>query len=125
LIDTTSDESVTWLDGWDYRKKIVIDHTKIDEYLTNFPVLVKLTSSNFDFTKVKNDGTDIRFTKSDGQTLLSYERERYDTNNGNAEYWVKIPSISSTTDTVFYVYYGNSSATDGANKTNVWDSHYK
>jgi len=26
---------------------------------------------------------------------------------------------------VFYVYYGNSSATDGANSTDVWDSHYK
>ena len=30
---------------------------------------------NFDFNDAKSDGTDIRFTAADGETLLDYERE--------------------------------------------------
>ena len=115
---------MAWLTGWSYRKQITIDSTKIDSDLTDFPILVKLTSTNFDFTKALSSGNDIRFTSSDGTTLLSYERERHDSTNSVAEYWVKIPSVSSSTDTTFYVYYGNSSASDGADATNVWDSNY-
>ena len=114
-----------WLSGWTYRKKIAIDHTKIDASLTDFPVLVRLTSSNFDFTKARSDGYDIRFTSSDGTTLLKYERERHDSANSVAEYWVKIPSVSNTADTIFYIYFGNASASDGADPTNVWDANFK
>ena len=79
-----------WLSGWQYRKKITIDSTKIDADLTDFPVLVKLTSSNFDFSKARSDGFDIRFTDEGGLALLKYERERHDLTNQVAEYWVKI-----------------------------------
>jgi len=117
-------QSTYWLTGWSYRRKITIDHTKIDNDLTDFPVLVKLTSSNFNFNHARNDGYDIRFTKDDGETLLKYERERHDAANEKAEYWVKIPSISSTTDTIFYIYYGKSDASDGEDAENVWDSNF-
>jgi len=113
-----------WLSGWQYRKKITIDETKIDDDLTDFPVLVKLTSSNFDFSKARSDGFDVRFCSSDGTTLLKYERERHDATNQVAEYWVKIPSVSSSADTDFYIYYGNAPASDGADPTNVWDSNF-
>jgi hypothetical protein len=116
---------MAWLTGWSYRKKITIDETKIDADLTNFPVLVKLTSSNFNFSKARSDGYDIRFTSSDGATLLKYERERHDATNQVAEYWVKIPSVSGSSDTDFYIYYGKSDASDGADPTNVWDSNFK
>jgi len=70
-------------------------------------------------------GADIRFTSSDGTTLLKYERERHDSANQVAEYWVKIPSVSSSSGTTFYIYYGNASASDGEDATNVWDSNFK
>ena len=117
--------AATWLSGWSYRKLITIDHTKIDETLTDFPVLVKLTSSNFDFSKALSTGYDIRFTSDNGTTLLKYERERHDQANSLAEYWVKVPSISNTSPTNFYLYYGKSDAADGADPTNVWDANYK
>ena len=112
------------LSGWQYKKKLTIDHTKIDADLVDFPVLVKLTSSNFDFSKAKSDGSDIRFLASDDTTLLSYEREKHDSTNQEAEYWVKVPSVSSASDTTFYIYYDNPVADDGANSTDVWDSNY-
>ena len=111
--------------SWQYRKKITIDSTKVDADLTDFPVLVKLTSTNFDFSKARSDGFDIRFTSSDGTTLLKYEREKHDSVANQAEYWVKIPSISSSTDTDFYIYYGKSDAVDGADPTAVWDANFK
>ena len=114
-----------WITGWTYRKKITIDELKVDADLVDFPVLVKLTSANFDFTKALSTGYDIRFTSSDGTTLLKYERERHDSVNSLAEYWVKIPSVSGTVNTEFYIYYGNSGATDGADPTAVWDADYK
>ena len=112
------------LADWKYRKKITIDYTKIDSDLTDFPVLVKLTSSNFDFTRAQVTGNDIRFALEDG-TLLSYERERHDSVNQFAEYWVKIPSVSSIVGTIFYLYYGNSAASNGEDSINVWDSNFK
>ncbi|RLB84907.1 MAG: hypothetical protein DRH15_04180, partial [Deltaproteobacteria bacterium] len=111
--------------GYSFRKKITIDHTKVGSDLTDFPVLVKLDSTNFDFSKANSDGFDIRFTLSDGTTLLKYERERHDSVNQKAEYWVKIPSVSSTVDTEFYIYYRTADTEDGADPTNVWDSNYK
>ncbi|NTW31555.1 MAG: hypothetical protein HGB12_02845, partial [Bacteroidetes bacterium] len=84
------------LTGWQYRKKITIDQTKVDANLTNFPILVSLSSSNFNFSKARSDGYDICFTSSDGTTLLKYERERHDQTNSLAEYWVKVPSVSGT-----------------------------
>ena len=114
-----------WLSGWQYRKKITIDETKVDADLTDFPATVILTSSNFNFSKARSDGYDIRFTSSDGTTLLKYERERHDSANQVAEYHVKIPFVSSSSNTDFYIYYGNPFASDGADPTNVWDSYFK
>lgn len=116
---------MSWLSGYTTRRKITIDYTKIDATLTDFPVLVKLTSSNFDFSKANSDGYDIRFTSSDGTTLLKYERERHDSTNKLAEYWVKIPSISSTANTDFFIYFRSLDTDDGADPTNVWDSNFK
>ena len=114
-----------WITGWTYRKKITIDELKVDADLVDFPVLVKLTSANFDFTKALSTGYDIRFTSSDGTTLLKYERERHDQANSLAEYWVKIPSVSGTVDTDFYIYYRTTDTADGADPTNVWDANFK
>ncbi|MDY6953364.1 MAG: DUF2341 domain-containing protein, partial [Thermodesulfobacteriota bacterium] len=113
-----------WRSGYTMQE-ITIDSTKIDEDLTDFPVLVKLSSANFDFSKANPDGHDIRFTADDGLTLLEYEREGHDSGNEKAEYWVRIPLISSSTDTDFYVFYRTTDTDDGADPTNVWDDSFK
>jgi hypothetical protein len=108
------------------RKKLTVDQTKIDTAdLTDFPCLVKLTSTNFDFSKSNPDGFDIRFTAADGATLLKYERERHDSANSLAEYWVKIPTVYYDADTDFYIYYRTDDTVDGADPENVWDSNFK
>jgi hypothetical protein len=116
--------------SWNSRKKITFNNTAANigttsENLINYPVLVKLTSSNFDFTKAKSDGSDIRFTDSDGTTLLSYEIEKWDSVNQLASVWVKVPQINieSNTDNI-YMYFGNSGATDAQTASSVWDSNF-
>lgn len=66
---------MAWLSGWNYRNKLTIDSSKIDASLSDFPIKVILDDDNFDFSKALSTGNDIRFTSSDGKTLLKYERE--------------------------------------------------
>jgi|GEM_PF-7111584 len=109
--------------SWLYRKKITIDKTKVTGALTNFPVLVSITST--DLTKTgKTDGTDMVFTDG-SQQKLNYEIESFDKTTGKLIAWVNVSSLSITTNTDIYLYYGNSSASDQQNKTAVWDSSYK
>jgi len=114
-----------WLQGWKRRQRIVVDHTKIDENLIDFPVKVIISADNPIFAHVKSDGSDIRFTADDGTTFLSFEREVHDNTQQIAVYHVKIPLISSTSDTEFYVYYGNSEAADASDPPAVWDNDYE
>ena len=118
--------TVWWNSDWSYRKKITIDNTKVDSTLSNFPVLVKIDSTaDLNFANVEgSSGQDIRFTDSSGNPLY-YEIERWNDGSNLAEIWVKIPSVSSSADTDFYMYYGNSGASDGQDATNVWDSNFK
>jgi len=113
------------LAGWSKRQKLTIDHSKIDDDLTDFPVKVIVPSDNPIFNTAKSDGADVRFTAADGETLLKFEREVHDTTEKIAVYHVKIPSVSSTSDTDFYLYYGNASASDASSPNDVWDSNYK
>ena len=82
--------------GWKFSKKLHLNTTASGANtagtVTNFPVLVRLTSSNFDFVQAKSGGADIRFVKSDGSPL-SYEIERWDASALAAEIWVKVDTI--------------------------------
>ncbi|MDD5074759.1 MAG: DUF2341 domain-containing protein [Candidatus Peribacteraceae bacterium] len=115
------------IDGWSYRKKITIDHTNVDAALTDFPLLVRIDQDTDFGTEAQSDGEDIHFTSSDGKTILPYEREswRVRAGSGSGLFWVKVPSVSNTTDTTIYAFYGNSSAADGQDATNVWDTNFK
>ena len=114
---------------WSYRKRIDIEADQVMSNETDFPVLATTTDTDLIFTgnggKVASStGADIVFTDSDGETLLKYEREKYSSSTGEIAYWIKI-DISSTTDKVIYMYYGNASMqTDLATTTGVWDDNY-
>lgn len=110
---------------WAYRKKITIDSTKVTADLTNFPVLINLSSDTDLASDAQDDGDDILFTESDGTTQLSHEIEKFDGGTGQLVAWVKIPSLSSTSNTEIYLYYGNSGASNQQNATAVWDSNYR
>jgi hypothetical protein len=111
--------------SWLYRRKLVFNNSAQSENLTNFPVRVRLMSHRFDFTLAQSSGQDIRFTDSDGKTLLPYEIESYDASTKTADIWVKVPQIdASSSSDYIYMYYGNGSATDAQSPTSVWDGDF-
>ena len=127
LVDFASGESTcSFYSGWNYRKKITIDHTEVEGStdFTNFPVLISLPSDAGLANHARDNGWDILFTSSDGKTKLSHEIEKFDGNTGELVAWVKAPTLYATSGTVLYVYYGNPSATNQENVTNVWSNGY-
>jgi hypothetical protein len=111
--------------GWNYRKKITINHTKVVANLTDFPVLISLASDSDLVSGAQNNGNDILFTSTDGITKLDHEIELYIGSNGRLVAWVRVPGLSSSTDTILYIYYGNSSCGNQQNPVSVWNSSYK
>ena len=105
-----------------YRKKITIDHKKVDDNLTDFPVLISIRDENL-VSLAKEDGSDIYFTSSDGTTRLKREIEDYNSETGTLVAWVKIPELSSTADTNFYMYFGDKTESN-SNDKDVWNSDY-
>lgn len=86
--------------------------------LTNFPLLVSITDTDLK-ENARSDGFDIFFTKSDGTTVIPYERESYDNTSGELIAWV-LTDLSDTVDNNFFMFYGNPNATDQQNPTAVW-----
>ena len=111
--------------GWSYRKKITIDHTKVAADLTDFSVLLSLTSDADLASAAQSNGNDILFTSTNGVTKLDHEIERYVGGTGQLVAWVRVPTLSSVTDTAIFIYYGNSSCGNQQNPTGVWNASYK
>ena len=99
-----------WLAPWTHRKAITLLAAQIeapgDGALTDFPVAVALSDPEITAAALA-DGSDIVFTAADAITPLDREIESFAA--GELVAWVKIPTLSATTDTKIYVYYGNPS----------------
>ncbi|HWR26850.1 MAG TPA: DUF2341 domain-containing protein, partial [Candidatus Thermoplasmatota archaeon] len=113
-----------WNTNWAYRKEITIDHTKVATNLTNFPVLIKLSSDADLATDAQDDGDDLVFTEYN-TGILNHEIELFNGTTGQLVAWVNSSSLSRTADTILYLYYGNGVVGNQQNPEGVWDIHYK
>ena len=110
-----------WYDsGWSYRKSITIDHDQVEEHLSNFPVLFNITDSTI-IDRAQTDFDDLLFTDVN-DVKLNHQIEFYDSDN--VVVWVNTSSLSASVDTTLYLYYGNPTAGNQENITNVWNSSY-
>lgn len=133
-------QSSGYLEGFSKRIELTIDSSKVDSDLTNFPILIKLSSSSgisdsdlsSIFTELGANSKKIAVTTSNN-TQCYVEIERWDNANNLAILWAKIPSIDDDTDTTLYLYY-DSSASDNSTYVgdtnsevaeNVWDANFK
>jgi hypothetical protein len=112
--------------SWKYSKKLYLNTTaggaSVGQNVYDFPVLVRLTSVNIDFSLAKSDGSDIRFTKSNGAPL-PYEIERWDAGARAAEIWVRVDTVYGDAITQsLTMYWGNPNATYGSNSAAVFDT---
>lgn len=114
--------------GWTKKCSLTINASQVSDAdsanLSNFPVL--LTEANFPstiFDNTQSAGQDLRFTSDEaGTTELAFEIVNWDTTNDKAEVWVKVPTVDYDDDTVFYVWYGNATATAYA-PTDTYGTH--
>ncbi len=107
-----------WLTGWGYRADV--DITGSTAALTGYQVLVTVdTASLISDGKLRADCGDLRFTDTDGASLLDYWVES-GCNTASTQVWVKVPSIP-TGGTTIYMYYGNPSASSASNGTNTFE----
>lgn len=128
---------------------ITVDNTKVSgsSNLTNFPVLV---SGTYDGTGGEPDirtdanGGNVQNTDSaggadgattvpadlvfspntDGSSPYDFEIEKYDASTGEIIAWVEIPSLLYSSDTTFYMVYGDSSVTTSQEDINgTWGAY--
>ena len=123
--------ALAWYDAsWPYRKKISINPDKVgSDGVTNFPILFSQTDNDLRFTAsgghvASSTAGEIVFTDVSG-TKLDHEIESYTSTTGALVAWVKVPSISPTSPTTLYIYYGNAAVTTyQATTTGVWTNSY-
>ncbi|MFX0171959.1 MAG: DUF2341 domain-containing protein [Candidatus Hodarchaeota archaeon] len=108
--------------GFNYRKNITVYASKVDEDLNNFPLYLELMDEDDIFSVTQPTGNDIIFTDSLGNKL-DHEIELFDKTTSNICAWVRV-NISSNTDTVISIYYGNDTVSNQQNPSSVWDSNY-
>jgi len=98
-----------WFDiNWSNRQEVSITHPvgTGGAILYDYQVKISLNSSNFDFSGALTDGSDIRFTASDGVTAIPYWIEEWDQAGESGVVWIKVPLLPVEGLTV-YLYYGN------------------
>jgi MSHA biogenesis protein MshQ len=111
---------------------ITIDHTQCGSAdVTDFPFLFHETLTALKTVanggEVQNaSGYDIVFYSDAAKTTpLDFEVETWDGATGELVAWVRIPTLSHTTDTVIYLGWGDAGiTTDQSNMTGVWDSNF-
>lgn len=134
---------MAWLGTWENRRKITISDTNVDAVLSNFPILVAISSSSgtgsADLTDIFDELTSdanrkkIAVTTSDGTTQCYVEIERWDDTSEKAELWVNVPSVASGSVTELYIYYDSAQAdnstyvgdTTESPAQSAWNSNFK
>ena len=115
-----------------FTKKITIDKTKCGTADTpNYTLTVAGTYTYLRTTGnggdvVSASGYDIAFySDSACTTLLPFERVSWSATTGVCEFCVNIGTLAYALDTVIYIKYGFTQASDLQNKSGAWDSYFK
>jgi len=121
--------SPNWYDAdYDYRKLVTIySENLVDETLINFPVRVHIVGDLDLESHAQPDGDDIFFVLySDNSTKLNHETEFWDLYPGgiNADIWVNVTKVSSSENTLLWMYYGNNGCSSQENVHGTWDSNF-
>lgn len=111
---------------WTYSRNIVINTSatgyNIASALNNFPYLIRLNSSSFDFAQAKGKGQDIRFSNA-SNVHLSYQIAKWDSAVQSAALWVKVDVISGNNSTQYIrMYWGRSAAADSSKGSAVFST---
>jgi len=113
VIFGNNDSSSGWYDlDWDQRSIIRVASSSVEENVTDFPVYIDLNMLGSVFwSSVASDGSDIRITTGNGKTEVPVEIASMSYSLKTGELYFLAPSLSTTADTTFYLYFDNPDAT--------------
>ena len=90
-----------WDTDWSQRKLITVTENT-GSTLTNYQVELTVTYDS----DMKNNFDDLRFTNASGTELDYWIESKID--GDSAAVWVEVDSLTASSDTTIYMYYGNS-----------------
>jgi hypothetical protein len=107
----------TYLPGWKKYREIVIDHTKIDSDLTDYPLLLLLSTAagitdadlTSIFTELGANGLKIAVADDSGNEFY-VEEVSWDQATPLSELWTKAVAVSSASDSKVVFYYDSTHA---------------
>ena len=118
--------------GYAHAKQVTVDANQVSgsSALINYPMLFSVTDNDLRSTAnggqvQSSNGYDIIFTLEDCSVILDHEIELYDPVTGQLIAWVRIPSLSATTNTVINLFYGNASVSANPSSTATWSGIYE
>jgi hypothetical protein len=110
--------------GWSHHRNITLNTTSAGAGVTanvdKFPLPINLSAANFDFSQANADGSDLRFSKTDG-SVLPYQIEAWDKAAQTAAVWVKVDVKGNDATQAIAMHWGNTGATSESDGTKVFD----
>ncbi|HUI91788.1 MAG TPA: DUF2341 domain-containing protein [Chitinivibrionales bacterium] len=111
-----------------FSAKLVINTSatgaNVQNAVTHFPLLVRLSAADVDFSKFRPDGGDVRFAKADG-TPLNYEIAQWDTALKQAALWVSVDTVlGGSSDQFITMTWGFSGKTSASKSSAVFDTGF-
>jgi hypothetical protein len=112
--------------SWKHSARIVLNTTAsgadVTDNVTEFPVLVRLDSSCFDFSQAKGEGEDIRFYKS-SYSEVPFEIEDWDSSAKSATIWIKPDTVYGNSNNQYFIMmWGNPYASTRSSSTSAFDT---
>ncbi|MFW9877011.1 MAG: DUF2341 domain-containing protein, partial [Candidatus Thorarchaeota archaeon] len=113
------------VDYFTFYKIITIDATKVAGTGShmNFPVLISIIDEDLKY-HCQPDGNDIAFSM--GGDWLNHEIELFNQSYSSTQaqliVWIRIPLLSTSVNTIFTMYYGNTTMTSQENPSGVWNN---
>lgn len=112
-------------DSWAFKRTLSLDTTSsgadVGDTQSDFPVLLRIRSSEMDFSQAETDLKDGRITNFAETVDLDFEIDRWDSGASLGEIWVRVPTVNGNSNTdKFKMHWGKSGQITKSNPNNTF-----